>query len=241
MQHAFDAHGSDKSSQHGYDRYYERHLAHVRGASADEPFNLLEIGYSRGASARAWLDIFERAHVYALDVVAPTHPLVHPRCSVLVGDQGEQATLDSVRDRVERARVIVDDGSHVPAHQLMAFNAWFADLLEPGGVYIIEDVETSYWVRGVLYGYSVECGVGHAQNIVDIFARAIHHSVNREYAGGGDDDQSPIRSNARALISSVTFGSNCIIVHKKTVAEMQRFDQRAYRFAPYTAAARVDA
>lgn len=229
MQTAFNTHGSDKSSHHGYDRFYERHLGHLREAA----FNLVEIGFAQGASARAWLDIFPNAHVIALDINAQADdPHRSPRCTVLTGDQDDPATLEMVLARIQRAAVIIDDGSHVPSHQLKAFNAWFVDLLEPGGVYVIEDVETSYWVRGSLYDNPIACGIGHPENIVDIFKNALHGSVNREFTVG-PTPSSPIRADAHALISSITFGYNCIIVHKKTPAERVAFDERPYRFAEF--------
>jgi SAM-dependent methyltransferase len=182
MQAAFDAHQSDKGNVwHGYHRFYERHLAHLHALG--QAFNLVEIGYADGASARAWLDIFEHAVVYALDRAIPDAPIDTPRLKMLQGDQADAHTLDMVVSQVGDAHLIVDDGSHVPAHQLQAFNAWFIDLLAPGGVYVIEDIETSYWVRGKLYGNTIRCGIGHADNIVDIFKDAIHRSVNREFAG----------------------------------------------------------
>jgi hypothetical protein len=227
MKEAFNRHGSDKSSHHGYERFYERHLRHLH--DGNEPFNLLEIGYHTGSSARAWLDIYQHANVYALDIHAPS-VAPPPRCTVIVGNQGDEETLVRVRNQVIGARVIIDDGSHVPEHQLKAFNAWFVNLLEPGGVYIIEDIETSYWVNGELYGYPIKCGVGHPNNIVDIFKNALHNTVNSEFAGS-NDVSSPIDPIARKHIASIAFGSNCIIIHKKpsVVAD------RVYRFKQFTA------
>jgi len=46
---------------------------------------------------------------------------------------------------------INDDGSHVPEHQLFSFDYLFHELLMPGGTYIIEDVETSYWYSLLLH------------------------------------------------------------------------------------------
>jgi SAM-dependent methyltransferase len=50
--------------------------------------------------------------------------------------------------------IIIDDGSHDVAHQQMTFGKLF-DLLKPGGIYIIEDMCTSFFKEGVnLYGYT---------------------------------------------------------------------------------------
>ena len=35
--------------------------------------------------------------------------------------------------------VILDDGSHIPEHQILTFNTLFPSVV-PGGIYIIEDV-----------------------------------------------------------------------------------------------------
>ena len=39
-----------------------------------------------------------------------------------------------------------------------------------------------------------------------------------------------VSAQTRKLISSVTFGQNCIIITKKTLEEQANFDDRAYRF-----------
>ena len=41
--------------------------------------------------------------------------------------------------------VIIDDGSHIPWHQIFTLETIFDTFLKDGGVYIIEDIETSYW------------------------------------------------------------------------------------------------
>ena len=43
----------------------------------------------------------------------------------------------------KKVELIVDDGSHVPEHQILSFNFLFKNLLSPGSTYIIEDIETS--------------------------------------------------------------------------------------------------
>jgi len=40
--------------------------------------------------------------------------------------------------------IIIDDGSHIPRHQLVSFSALFP-FVRPGGVYVIEDIESSYY------------------------------------------------------------------------------------------------
>ncbi len=49
-----------------------------------------------------------------------------------------------------RYDIIIDDGSHVPQHQIISL-ACLLPALNPGGLYIIEDLETSYWCYSDLF------------------------------------------------------------------------------------------
>ena len=62
-------------------------------------------------------------------------------------DQSNSLELDKFVATVGiKFDVILDDGSHVPEHQILTINKLW-DLVKPGGVYIIEDIETSYWKK----------------------------------------------------------------------------------------------
>lgn len=40
--------------------------------------------------------------------------------------------------------IILDDGSHISEHIITSFTTLFSEL-KPGGLYVIEDTQTSYW------------------------------------------------------------------------------------------------
>lgn len=73
------------------------------------------------------------------------------RTTIVEGDQSDTKFLMHLRRRLLRAEpdgfdLIVDDGSHIPSHQLLSLIALWP-LLKPGGNFAVEDVETSYWGR----------------------------------------------------------------------------------------------
>jgi len=110
--------------------------------------------------------------------------------------------------------IIIDDGSHVPEHQINTFNFLFDKMLKNGGIYIIEDIECNYWnPKNTIYGYEV----GN-HNVVDYFS-TVPHKINSEFSG--------MRNNN--LISSITYFKNCIILTKMDVEEIKEKD-REYRF-----------
>ena len=131
---------------------------------------------------------------------------------------------------------IIDDGSHVPEHQVLSFDYLFQACLQPGGTYIIEDIETSYWAKNGLYGYETRYGYRHGQSCIEAF-KELADDINSEFLTPAARDShqervgSRISAKTRAEVSSVTFGMNCIIITKKTPEEKELFDGRAYRYS----------
>jgi hypothetical protein len=160
-----DKHGTDKGTQgpvrtwsaHNYSDVYEAYLWPLR----DEPVNIMEIGIGvsehrsgekknnrivqgrnrgGGASLKMWSDYFVRSHVYGIDLDTATH-LDTDRITTFVCDQSDDRDLASLvaRLRCIEFDLIVDDGSHVAAHQQLTLSHLFPKL-RSGGIYVIEDL-----------------------------------------------------------------------------------------------------
>ena len=139
-------HGTDKWGTHRYAQHYHRYLEHLR----DEPVNLLEIGvggYSDpakgGHSLRMWKEFFPRGHIFGMDIHDKSR-LEEDRIRIFRGDQGDPDSLRAVAGHIGRLDIVVDDGSHLSEHVLTTFETLFP-LLEPDGIYAVEDLQTSYW------------------------------------------------------------------------------------------------
>jgi len=141
-----DHFGTDKTGLHFYTPHYERHLGHLR----KERFTLLEIGiggYVRdgkgGASLRMWKYFFPNALVVGLDIEDKSFVRA-PRIDTYQGSQDDAALLHRIVEEKGPVKIVVDDGSHRPEHIRETFKVLFP-LLENGGIYAIEDTQTSYW------------------------------------------------------------------------------------------------
>lgn len=137
---------ADKWGAHRYTPHYEHHLKQWRR----DRLTLLEIGiggYKRkqqgGASLRMWKYFFPRAQIVGLDIENKSF-VDEDRIKSYQGSQTDQALLRKIVADAQSVRVIIDDGSHRPHHIRSTFATLFP-LLEDGGVYIIEDTQTSYW------------------------------------------------------------------------------------------------
>lgn len=138
--------GTDKWGGHWYTPHYQRYFESYRELAV----KVLEIGVGGydapdlgGESLRMWKHYFRRGLIYGLDVFDKPD-LAEDRLYVLQGDQGDKQFLDSMARQVGPFDIIIDDGSHFSHHVIASFNALFPHV-RPGGLYVIEDLQTSYW------------------------------------------------------------------------------------------------
>lgn len=130
-------HGTGKSA-HGYLPHFDS----VFSAFRDEPFEMLEIGVHEGASIRMWHEYFPKAQIVGADSKEIVLPDSLPRYTF---ERGSQADLPFLLRLAERHtfKLMIDDGSHFWGHQIFTFQTLFPRL-EPGGIYVCEDIQTSY-------------------------------------------------------------------------------------------------
>ncbi len=138
-------HGSDKFGGHLYTPFYHALLAPWR----ERPLRFLEIGVggydmrdAGGSSLRMWADYFPEATIVGLDF----HEKAFERPARVILEQGSQddpAVLERLHQRHGPFDVVVDDGSHLPAHIVASFQNLYPRIAADG-IYIVEDVQLSF-------------------------------------------------------------------------------------------------
>ena len=108
----------------------------------DETFDMLEIGVHEGASIRMWHEYFPAARIVGVDIKGVTIEDSLPRYTFVPGSQANLKLLHTLAQDY-KFRLIVDDGSHRWGHQIFTFQTLFP-WLETGGIYICEDIQTSF-------------------------------------------------------------------------------------------------
>lgn len=141
-----EIYGCDKWAGHFYTPHYQNHFKKFRFKA----INFLEIGVggyadpnAGGNSLRMWKKFFPFGKIYSMDIYDKT-PQEESRIKIFRGSQVDLAFLNSVCNQVGQFDVIVDDGSHINEHVITSFEFLFPHLKE-GGIYVIEDTQTSYW------------------------------------------------------------------------------------------------
>lgn len=176
--------GSDKwANFHWYTPHYERHFAPYR----DEPVRVLEIGIGGwgddpgGVSLQMWKRYFHRGLIYGLDIQDRT-VLTAPRLTALVADQSDRDALTAIAREHGPFDIVIDDGSHVNEHVRISFHTLFPHLRQ-GGLYVIEDLQTSYLAS---YGGS-SGGVAQPDTSIGLIKRLLDDMHHQEHGEGPEE------------------------------------------------------
>jgi hypothetical protein len=207
--------GSDKFGRHHYEQYYENWLKPFR---SKPNITFLEIGAEQGRSLAVWNEYFDNHPQRILGLAYGDKTSELPQAvqgmdhvSIQFGDQSNNQTMSSLRQQGPWD-IIIDDGSHVPKHMIYTlFSLW--NSVKPGGLYIIEDLETNYWPSpSRLYGYRWKgSGIGAVpefsavSKIQQIQQVLIRHQIGAKELSvmQGDED-----------ICSVEWGMNLVALKK---------------------------
>lgn len=202
-------HQTDKWGHHYYTDHYHHHLQHLR----ETRFNMLEIGVGGyeypdrgGQSLRMWKEYFPKANIFAIDIYNK-EKLQESRITIFEGSQTDRQFLAHTCNRMPGElplMLIVDDGSHDNGHIITSFQELWPNLAD-GGIYIIEDTETSYWPD---YGGSQNLNA--PTSTVNYFKQFIHGQNHGCIAGYPKHDFND-------TIAGISFYKGCIILKKGIV------------------------
>jgi len=81
--------------------------------------------------------------IYSIDIYDKS-VLQEDRIKIFQGSQADEAFLKHICGQISPLDIIIDDGSHMVDHVLISLKTLFPFLRE-GGIYVIEDLATSYW------------------------------------------------------------------------------------------------
>lgn len=199
-------HHSDKHNHHDYARHYDFHFRGLRGSSV----SVLELGIGgyefpdRGGSGlRVWSDYFQRGKIYGLDFYDKSGITLPPRTKIYQGSQDDGDFLLKVMSEIGRPDIIIDDASHMNSKTIQSFKHLFP-WLRPGGIYVIEDIESSWWED---HGFDGDKNFKnmHSKTTVN-FCRALVNEVNAKHI---PDNLNPVP------IDSIHFYQNMVVIIKK--------------------------
>ncbi len=129
---------TDKAIWHGYVQFYEAHLP----AQLDSL--IVEFGVLHGQSIRWLSDRYPHARIVGVDILEPQSGWpVGERITYRTVDQGREDQVAAFFAEIEPPALIIEDGSHLPAHQSRCLRQGVSRL-RAGGTYVLEDIHTSH-------------------------------------------------------------------------------------------------
>jgi hypothetical protein len=130
---------------HHYFKIYDRHFKQFIGKNP----KILEIGVSRGGSLEMWNHYFDnKCTIYGIDVnsecLTVPEQLQLTNVHISIGDQeNRDFWKDYLKDK-PKFDIVIDDGGHTMNQQIVTYEEIY-DQISDNGVYLCEDLHTSYW------------------------------------------------------------------------------------------------
>ena len=164
---------TDNSLSSHYLEVYDYHFSKLRLL----PLEICEIGVQRGGSLKMWADYFPNAQITGIDIKKKCKKHESQRIKIIIGDQADKKFLV----KLGNFDIIIDDGGHTMTQQKTSLK-YLWDHLNKGGIYVIEDLETSYWPRfGGGYGRE-KTTIQKLKSYIDsLNCMAIDHSRAEKY------------------------------------------------------------
>lgn len=133
---------ADKGSfYHDYTRVYSNYFKEIR----QQHIRFLEIGIYNGNSVRLWEAYFPNAELHFIDITSKFINYYSSRSFYHFMNQEDIDALQKFGNSIGgQFDIIIDDGGHTMKQQLNSLVALFP-FVKSGGMYIIEDLHTSYW------------------------------------------------------------------------------------------------
>jgi hypothetical protein len=198
-------------SHAAYQRFYPIFFEKYR----KQRIKMLEIGIDTGAGSLLWKEYFPLADVWGMDINSATSESEGGRAiNMVIGSQENRTFLEN--DLIEKTGgefdIIIDDGGHHFEQQSLSYEILFSKALKPGGYYVIEDIETSFWQKGVsLYGKNISRGGCVEQDTMFRKMQLLSEVVNKKFI----DNNLRVFGDVDHWVKMITFGSNIVLMQKK--------------------------
>ncbi len=149
---------------------YDRHFSKFRNT----PVTVVEIGIADGGSLYMWKDYFgPQATIHGVDIDPRGLKIKDEQIHIHIGSQSDRDFLQSLVKQIPTIDILIDDGGHTMLQQITSFEELFPHVSD-AGVYLCEDLHTSYWPE---YGggyKNPQSYIEYSKNFIDVLNA--HHA-----------------------------------------------------------------
>lgn len=183
---------------------YERHFSKYRG----KDINMMEIGVGSGGAVKMWREYFKndtnaKVNIYAIDKNPKCRQFERDNIKIFIGSQEDRKFLKEVKKEIPKLDILIDDGGHRMNQQITSFEEMYEHIKDEG-LYLCEDVYTSYWTN---FGG----GYKNPNSFIEYTKNLIDHL--NAYWASEDDDLYP--NNFTDNTYSIHYYDGIVIIEKK--------------------------
>ncbi|MBS1553581.1 MAG: class I SAM-dependent methyltransferase [Bacteroidetes bacterium] len=185
---------------HHYFEIYDRHFQRFRG----KKIVVVEIGVFQGGSLQMWKNYFgTEARIYGVDINPQVKELTEENIEIIVGSQSDRSFLRKLRAELPPIDILIDDGGHKMKQQIFTFQELF-DKIKPDGVYVCEDLATSY-----------QLGYGGGYKRRGTFIQFSKDLIDRLNAFHSEQNSFRVDGLTRSM-DSLHFYDNVLVIEKRS-------------------------
>lgn len=181
-----------------YDKYFSKYK--------NKDLNILEIGVFQGGSLKMWKEYFgNNVKIYGVDINPACKSLEQEGIEIIIGSQEDRQFLQKLKSQLPPIDILIDDGGHTMKQQIITFEVLF-DVVKDDGLYICEDLHTSYW-------YDYEGGYKRKTSFIEYsknFIDYLHawHSRERSFK----------INNFTKSVHSIHYYDSMIVIEKRKIS-----------------------
>jgi hypothetical protein len=209
---ALKSHADKSSDFHNYTEIYARYFSPLR----EKPIKFLEIGIYKGSSVKLWEDYFPGAELHFMDITLEHVEYTSQRSHYHVANQESPQDLHRfIEETGGYFDIIIDDGGHTMNQQITSFQYLFPHI-KSGGMYIIEDLHTSYWPQfgGSMSRRPKKTTIEYLKTLIDE-VNFVGYRTSRASHRNIDPSISNEMNLHREKIESIHFYDSLVIIIKR--------------------------
>jgi len=193
---------NNKRLIHKWNHYfdiYERHFNRFR----NKEIVILEIGVLQGGSLQMWKDYFgDKAKIFGIDIDPRCKELEEKNIKIFIGSQSDRKFLRKIKETIPLVDILIDDGGHYMDQQIVSYEELFSHI-KNNGVYLCEDLHTSYWPKW---------GGGHKKS--DTFIEYSKNFIDYLHAFHSKQSSLKVNSFTRSA-DSIHYYDSIIVIEKR--------------------------
>jgi 23S rRNA U2552 (ribose-2'-O)-methylase RlmE/FtsJ len=153
---------------HHYFEIYDNHFSRFLNKNP----NILEIGVEKGGSLEMWNYYFDgKCNIYGIDIdetcLEVPNQLGVSNIQIDIGDQEDRNFWKQYLKDKPKFDIVIEDGGHTMKQQIVTFEELY-DHVDESGIYLCEDLHTSYWDLHYSGGYKKpDTFVEYSKNFID--------------------------------------------------------------------------